>query len=237
MPSYGFAVPILPGKEPMVRQLSAEMKQRQPEYEESRRRAGVSVERSFLQTNPDGSSLVVVYVEGQRGFNEGMRILVSSNSPFDRHFFEVNQEATGIDFAAGLQGPEPELMGQWMAPGASRRGRGFAFAAPLRPGMTEAGKRFAQEAYAARQSELTESRLAEKLAREEVFLNQTPMGDIVVVYLEGDDPAGSNRLFAASNRPFDRWFKDQCREIFPEGIDFDEPVPQNEELVSWVNGA
>jgi len=61
-----------------------------------------------------------------------------------------------------------------------------------------------------------------------------PAGDVVAVYLEGDDPVEANRRFAASSAPFDRWFKDRCKEIFPAFIDFDQPVPRNEEIFSSV---
>lgn len=234
MPTYGLVFPVLPGKEPLVREVADEMKRRRSEYEESRQRAGTSLERAYLQRNPDGSSLVVVYLEGNRSFGESMKILLSSDSPIDRYFFEKNSEATGIDFYGGAPGPEPELVGQWIAPGATGHGRGLAFAAPLRPGKADAGRQFAQEAFVNRKTELTESRLAKKGLREEVFLNQTPMGDIIVVNVEGDDPLEENRQFAASNSPYDRWFKDRCKEIFPEYVDFDQPVPANEELFSWV---
>jgi hypothetical protein len=56
------------------------------------------------------------------------------------------------------------------------------------------------------------------------------MGDIVVVYLEGADPVDANRQFAASQSPFDRWFKDRCKEVFPAFVNFDQPVPANEEV-------
>ena len=79
---------------------------------------------------------------------------------------------------------------------------------------------------------MAESRAAKGLTREQVFVNHTPAGDVVVVYLEGADPVDGNRQFAASNAPFDRWFKDQCKEIFPAFINFDQPVPANEELFS-----
>jgi Family of unknown function (DUF6176) len=234
MPTYGLVFPILPGKESLAHEVPAHLKEHRPEYEESRRGAGISVERAYLQVNPDGSRHVVVYVEAASSMRDSMQTLLSSSNPVDRYFFEKNGEATGVDFYNGPTGPEPELVGQWLAPGASSRGRGFAFAAPLKPAMTQAGRLFAQEAFVARRSEITESRLAKNVLREEVFLNQTPMGDIIVVYLEGQDPVEANRQFAASSAPFDRWFKDQCREIFLEGIDFDRPVPQNEELFSWV---
>ena len=57
------------------------------------------------------------------------------------------------------------------------------------------------------------------------MLNHTPMGDIVCVYIEGDDPVEGNRRFAASRSDFDVWMKTRARDIFPPQIDFNEPVP------------
>ncbi len=234
MPKYGLVFPVVSGKEPLVREVSQQMKQRRSEFEESRGAAGISIERAYLQTNPDGSSLVVAYVEGQRSFADTMKTLLESNRPIDRYFIDKNSEATGVDFRSMPPGSEPELVGEWAASGGGARQRGFAFAAPLQPGKTEAARQFAHEAYVTRREELADSRRGQGLIREEVFLNQTTMGDLVVVYLEGQDPVEGNRRFAASNSHFDRWFKDRCKDIFPEFIDFNQPVPANEELLSSV---
>lgn len=234
MPTVGLVFSVLPGKESVVREVGAQLKERRAEYEQSRRRGGVTFERAYLQKNPDGSALVVAYLDTERGFGAAMAALLSSDLDLDHYFVDKNKEATGIDFRAGPAGPDPELIGQWAASGATRRGRGFAFAAPLQPGKADAARRFAQEAYVARRAEMTESRAGLGLVREEVFLNQTPAGAVVAVYLEGDDPVEANRRFAASSAPFDRWFKDRCKEVFPAFIDFDQPVPPNEEIFSSV---
>jgi hypothetical protein len=232
MPSFALVYPVLPGKESVVRDVGRHLKEHRSEYLQSRQRSGVTLERAFLQHNPDGSSLVVAYLEGDRGFGEMMSALVSSDIPLDRYFIEKNREATGIDFAAGPQGPEPELVGEWVAPAARGTSRGVAFAAPVQAGKTELARQFAREAYTTRQAEMAESRSAKGLVREQVFVNQTPAGDVAVVYLEGADPVDANRQFAASNTAFDRWFKEQCKAIFPPFVNFDLPVPANEELFS-----
>jgi hypothetical protein len=232
MPSFGFAYPVLPGKESVFRDVGRQLKERRSEYQQSRQRNGVTLERAYLQHNPDGSNLVAAYLEADRGFGEMMQALISSDLPLDRYFIEKNAEGTGIDFAAGSQGPEPELVGEWVAGAGSGRGKGLAFAAPLQPGKADAARQFAREAYTARKSEMAESRSAKGLTRESVFLNQTPAGDVVVVYLEGADPVDANRQFAGSNSSFDRWFKDQCKQLFPPAISFDQPVPANEEIFS-----
>jgi hypothetical protein len=224
--------PVLPGKQSVIRDVGRQLKERHAEYVQSRQRGGVTLERAYLQNNPDGTSLVVAYLEADRGFGAMMGALLESDIPLDKYFIEKNAEATGINFAAGPQGPDPELVGEWIDPQASRRQKGFAFAAPLQPGKSAAAREFAKEAYVTRQKEMAESRSAKGLTREVVFLNQTPAGDVVVVYLEGSDPVEGNRQFAASNTPFDRWFKDECKAIFPAFINFDQPVPGNEEVFS-----
>ncbi len=232
MSSFGLVFPVLPGNQSVIREVGSQMKERRAEYTQSRRRGGITFERAYLQNNPDGTSLTVAYLEADRSFSEAMKELLSSDIPLDRYFIEKNKEATGIDFGAGTLGPEPELVGEWVALDASRRGKGLAFAAPLQPGKTDAARQFATEAYVTRRTEMAESRSAKGLIREAIFVNQTPAGDVVVVYLEGNDPVDGNRQFAASNTSFDRWFKDRCKEVFAPFVNFDQPVPQNEEIFS-----
>jgi hypothetical protein len=233
MAKFGFAVPILPGKEDLAAKVSIEeIRQRMAEYEQSRRHAGITMERVYLQRNPDGSNLLVVYVEAAGGLADVTRAFATSESEFDRWFFEVNQEISGIDFRQP-RGDGPEHLASWEDTTIASRGTGLGFAAPALPGKTEAGRAWAREAFQARRDELTESRRALRQTREEVFLNTTPEGDVVVVYLEGEDPVRANRGFAASDAPYDRWFKDSLRELFPPFIDFDQPVPANETVWDW----
>jgi hypothetical protein len=80
---------------------------------------------------------------------------------------------------------------------------------------------------------LTASRRAIGQNREVVCVNHTPAGEIICVYLEGRDPAAANRAFAASKSAYDTWFKVECRKIFMDGIDFDQPVPPIEQIWDW----
>jgi hypothetical protein len=59
----------------------------------------------------------------------------------------------------------------------------------------------------------------------------SPMGDFGIVLLEGDDPVAANKAFAASQDPYDVWFKQQVAEF--TGVDFGQPVPAIEQLVDW----
>ena len=234
MATVGFAVPILPGKEDLATKHSIEeIRRRMPEYEESRHRAGVTMERVYLQANPDGSRLFVIYVEAAGDTTDVVGTFATSGSDFDRWFLDVNQEITGIDFRQPAPGGGPEHIASWAEPGGSR-GTGLAFAVPLLPGKAEAARAWAREAFDSRRRELTESRLALGQTREEVFLNSSPAGDVCVAYLEGKDPIQANREFAASAAPYDRWFKDGLKALFPPFIDFDQPVPANETVWDWT---
>jgi len=108
----------------------------------------------------------------------------------------------------------------------------LAFTAPILAGKTEQAKAFFAEV-TRRQAEMTASRQAfpGQLAREAVWLMHTPMGDFGVVLLEGADPVAANQAFAASQAPFDVWFKQQVADF--TGLDFGQPLPPIEQLVDW----
>src|SRR5260370_19675809 len=131
MAKVGFAVPNLPGKEDLATKHSIEeIRRRMPEYEESRRRAGVTVERVYLQRNPDGSNLLVVYAEAAGGTGDVIGTFATSGSDFDQWFLDVNQEISGIDFRQPPPGGGPEHVASWEQPG-RRRGAVRARAMPL----------------------------------------------------------------------------------------------------------
>ncbi len=107
------------------------------------------------------------------------------------------------------------------------------FAAPLLPGTTEAWKQAAAEMTGPRRVEFEESRKRMGLTREVVSLQQTPEGDYVVVYLEGDDPSSVVSRYLNSDEPFDRWFAETIL-IGTHGMDASQgPPPPNQVFVDW----
>jgi hypothetical protein len=111
------------------------------------------------------------------------------------------------------------------------RGQGLAFCTPpLTPGGADAYLRFSREA-AARMSEFAEARHGYGITVDRSYLNRTPMGDFIVVYIEGDDVTAGNAAFAVSSHPFDTWFRGRASEIL--GIDFTQPLPSIESLWEW----
>ena len=107
----------------------------------------------------------------------------------------------------------------------------LAFTVPVVPGVThEDLNRFAQEATGARRDAHIASRQpfgGSGITVELGWLQPTPQGEVIIVYLEGDDPVRWLQQFAASQDPHDVWFKQQCLALF--GVDMNQsfvPVPE-----------
>jgi hypothetical protein len=104
----------------------------------------------------------------------------------------------------------------------------MAVAFPIAPGKTEDWKRFIAELNGPRRADFVASRKGIG-ARERTFLQPTPMGDLVVVTLEGDDPAQSFGKFVSSKDPFTMWFLEQVKAV--HGVDLTQPEGPMPELV------
>lgn len=230
MARYVLPFPVVPGtSDDEVKAAAKQFRAKASEYRESRKRAGVTLERTYLMKTPAGT-FVIAYVEGSKSYAEVIRAFLDPSLEINRWFADFVKRVHGIDLTQPPAGPPPETVGEWSDPQVTTRKKGLGFTAPLLPGKADAGKAFAKMAFTTRVNELAASRRALKQNVEVVTLLSTPMGDFVSVYLEGDDPAEGNRKFAASQSPYDRWFKDECKKIFPPQINFDEPLAPVEEF-------
>jgi hypothetical protein len=103
----------------------------------------------------------------------------------------------------------------------------MAVAFPIAPGKTDEWKKFIAELNGPKRAEFVASRKGIG-ARERTFLQPTPMGDLVVVTLEGDSPAEAFGRFVTSTDPFARWFIATVNEL--HGIDIAQasagPMPE-----------
>ena len=81
---------------------------RHSEYQASRRRLGMTIERSYLQYTPQGA-LVIVYTEADHP-EELLARIAASQDPFDVWFKQQLQEIHGVDFNQPPPGPPPELL-------------------------------------------------------------------------------------------------------------------------------
>ena len=231
---YAIPFPLALGKtDADAGAISTYFKANMDQYRESRERLGSSVERIYLQATPMGS-LVIAYAEAERDFAGWIQALLSSDLEIDRRFVEMVADIHGVDLRQPPVGPPPETIGEWVDPQVTTRRKGLAFVAPVLPGKDDAGRTFAREAFMTRKPEFTESRRALGQNVEVVTLSSTPTASFICGYLEGNDPVEGNRGFAASTRPYDVWFKEQLKGLFPPDIDFNQPLPPIETLFDYV---
>lgn len=95
-------------------------------------------------------------------------------------------------------------------------------AIPILPGKQEQWRNFVNELQGSRKAEFKQSR--EKLnIRERTFYQQTPMGDFVIVTLEGDDPETAFKNFGSEQNEFTKWFIEQVKDV--HGFDLTQPPP------------
>lgn len=230
MGRYVLPFPVLPGKtDDEAKRISNMFVERPREYWESRQKAGITLERAYLMKTPMGS-FVIAYTEGSKDAASVIADYANSTLDFDRQFVALVKSIHGIDVTQMQAGPAPETIAEWQDQAVKTRQQGLAFVAPVREGMTEAGRTFAKKAYATRKQGFVASRRAFGASLEVVTLISTPMGDMISVYTEAEDSRKANVDFAASQTPYDRWFKDECKKFFAAGVDFDQPLPPIEEI-------
>lgn len=109
-----FASPILPGRSEVWRRWLQEMiESRRPEYEESRRRLGVSGERVWIAETVNGNVAVIAVVAAQP--DQVLAQLATSDRPFDRWYREQLLALQGFDLTKPLSRASPELVLEWRA--------------------------------------------------------------------------------------------------------------------------
>ena len=97
------------------------------------------------------------------------------------------------------------------------------FALPVLTGKTDAARAFLHELEHERMGQYAESEARLRLFKEVWAIQQSPQGDLYVVYFSGDDILDAFRKFAASQDAFDLWFKQQVLET--TGADLNTPPP------------
>ncbi len=96
-----------------------------------------------------------------------------------------------------------------------------AFFVPLLPNKKDAALAFASALMNERRADLDAAQTT--VTKESWFLQETPMGDFLIVYYHSPDPAKVHAALAVSQEPFDVWFRGQILEL--TGIDISTPLP------------
>src|SRR5579859_5441754 len=99
----------------------------------------------------------------------------------------------------------------------------LALATPILPGKTEEWKRLIAEVTGPRRKETDDFHKRFGFTRTNWYFQQTPNGDIFILYAEAENPAQSFQQWAMSQHPYDAWFKQQLIPLY--GIDFNQPPP------------
>jgi hypothetical protein len=92
----------------------------------------------------------------------------------------------------------------------------MAVAFPILPGKTGEWRAWMDELNGARREDFVESR-RQAGVQERTFLQSTPMGDLVIVTLEGDDPGHAFGKMMSADDEFTRWFAGRAQEV--HGVD------------------
>jgi hypothetical protein len=97
------------------------------------------------------------------------------------------------------------------------------FALPITSGKTETARAFLQQLEGERKGDYAASEQRLRITKEVWALQQSPMGDLFVVFFQSDDIGGAVGQFVGSQDAFDQWFKREVRDI--TGVDLNVPPP------------
>jgi hypothetical protein len=103
-------------------------------------------------------------------------------------------------------------------PGGGEPRTELALVFPILPGMAEQVERLAAELRGPKAAEFHQSQQGLGIRQESWFLNRSPRGDSVTVYVEAVDVARSLGKLVVSQTPVDLWLKAEVKRV--TGIDF-----------------
>ena len=103
---------------------------------------------------------------------------------------------------------------------------------PIAEGKEDAARAFAAETVGARKADFAKLQAQSNITRETWTLQETPMGNLMVVWFEGDVEKAFADL-ASDNSEFATWFRSQVKDI--TGFDLAAPPegPLPAVLVDW----
>jgi hypothetical protein len=96
------------------------------------------------------------------------------------------------------------------------------FALPILPGKSDAARGFLKDLEHERNADYSASEQRLGITKEVWALQQSPMGDLFVVFFQAPDIAGAVNQFVGSQDPFDQWFKQHVKDA--TGVDLNVPV-------------
>jgi hypothetical protein len=108
----------------------------------------------------------------------------------------------------------------------------IGFTVPVLPKKTDAARASMTAcAQGERKAAYEDSRRRAGITRETAFVQSTPGGDVMVVYIEADDINRALQVVATSDEPFDRWFRDEVRDV--HGVSLEQGFPPPERILDY----
>lgn len=119
---------------------------------------------------------------------------------------------------------------------------GIVLILPIAAGRVEAWRRFCQELSGSRKQAHRASRLDQGITGERLALIESAYGSVSVTTLEADDLGRALTRMLTSDRPFDRWYREQLQMLHGITLDGYEqfsrqaPVPDGQEMLfEWAH--
>ncbi|XES78578.1 MAG: hypothetical protein ACBZ72_06820 [Candidatus Bathyarchaeia archaeon] len=97
-------------------------------------------------------------------------------------------------------------------------------AIPILPGKTQETQKYFEDLKAEKWQEFCQSEERAGIVKERDFLQITPNGDIVLMYVEAEDLSKAFAQFAASQNPFDLYIKSELKKL--TGLDLGQSISE-----------
>ncbi len=107
-----------------------------------------------------------------------------------------------------------------------------AFVVPILPDKTDTDRSAMESCrHGDRKTAHESSRERLGISREAVWIQETPGGDVAIVYLEARDLEAAFKGMGTSEEPFDRWFREYVRDV--HGVALEEGFPPPEQVLDF----
>jgi hypothetical protein len=216
------AVPVLPGKAEQTKAIAqATMGPRKAEYLASHTaQLGITKDSWYLQIFPDGSGLLMTYLESP----DSVRTLAdfsASQHPFELWLKQQVKEISGVDFSQPMPGRPSQLLLDWAV--LEDNAHYAALALPVSSDKLPQIQAFAAQLIEQRtQHQASMARV--ELTKESFHYQPAPDGNgLWLIYWEETNPWKAMAQLSQSQEPFDVWLMQQFQAI--TGIDMSQPAP------------
>jgi hypothetical protein len=103
---------------------------------------------------------------------------------------------------------------------------------PLLPGKAETDRSVMRSCWQGERKDSHQSaRERLGITREAVWIQDTPTGDVVVVYMEAEDLQAAIEGMVSSEEPFDRFFRDHLRDV--HGLNLEDGFTPPEQVLDF----